>query len=133
MPDPAAFPAVQSCRLDVWLCNVRLRPTRTAAAQACTSGHVRNDDQPCKPARTVRAGDVFTVWAGTHTRTVRVLALPLRRLGPAPARTCFEDLTPPEERERAARTAAQAILLRPKGSGRPTKRDRRDIDRLLPP
>lgn len=125
------FPTVGESRLDVWLWTVRLHRSRSAAAEACQSGRVQCGDLPCKPARTVRAGDTFQVWATTHTRTVRVVLLPERRLGPAPARTCYTDLTPPEELERAARTAAQAILQRPRGTGRPTKRDRRDLDRLL--
>lgn len=126
----AAEPAA---RLDKWLWAVRLFRSRSLATDACRAGSVAINDQPAKPARDVRAGEVITVRQGIVTRTVRVEALPRSRVGAKLVVDFCTDLTPAAELEKASDPAqrVQNILAREKGSGRPTKRDRRLLDELL--
>ncbi len=114
-------------RLDKWLWYARFLKSRSLASQFCREGRIRvNRSVVRKPNHTVRPGDVLTFALGPHVRVIRVAALGVRR-GPAPeARTLYEDMAPPQ----AAPPEEAAPGLRPPGAGRPTKRDRRDIDRL---
>jgi ribosome-associated heat shock protein Hsp15 len=114
-------------RIDKWLWAARVFKTRSQAAAACDGGKVDVNDQAVKPSRLLRPGDLVKVTLGEgRRRIVKVLALDDRR-GPASiARTLYDDLTPPEPpRARQARPP-----YRPPGAGRPTKRERRDLDRL---
>ena len=113
-------------RLDKWLWFARFAKSRTLASRLCAERRVRvNREVVAKPSATVRSGDVLTFPQGEHVRVVRVIAPGLRR-GPAEeARTLYEDLAPPEPRLREPQLAE-----RDAGAGRPTKRDRRAIDRL---
>ncbi|MEQ1854021.1 MAG: S4 domain-containing protein [Chthoniobacteraceae bacterium] len=117
-------------RLDQWLWAVRVFTTRTAAASAIRAGHVRIDDQPCKPAREARAGEIVVARTGILTRTVRVIAAPPSRVGAKLVAQFSEDLTPPEEYAKRPEPNLLPPMFRPKGTGRPTKRDRRETDRL---
>jgi ribosome-associated heat shock protein Hsp15 len=114
-------------RLDKWLWYARFCKSRTLAAKLCASGRVRIDGAIVqKPHHQVRAGNVLTFPLGQHVRVIRILALGTRR-GPAPeARQLYEDLQPPQ----AAAAAEPPVAPRPPGSGRPTKAERRAIDRL---
>lgn len=118
-------------RIDKWLWAVRLFRTRSLATDACRAGSVTVNDQPAKPARGVRPGEVVVVRQGLIHRTLRVVGLPPSRVGAARVAAYCEDRTPPEEFERARTQRVQQILARAKGSGRPTKRDRRRLDRLF--
>ena len=115
-------------RLDQWLWTVRVFQTRTSAAAAIKGGHVRINDEPCKPAREARAGDVVVARVGILTRTVRVIAAPPSRVGAKLVPQFSEDLTPPEEYAKRPERNFLSPMFRPKGSGRPTKRDRRTLD-----
>jgi len=121
----------ERARLDKWLWCVRLFKTRALATDACRAGSVLVNDLPAKPAREVHAGEIVSVRQGIITRTLRVVAVPTARLGAklVPAHT--EDLTPPAEYEKARAQRVQHVLAREKGSGRPTKRDRRLLDQLF--
>lgn len=119
-------------RLDKWLWAVRLYRTRSLAAGACEAGHVRIRDQRVKPARTVHPGDLITAQVGEVQRTVRVLALLDRRVGAGLVAQYLEDLTPPSEYAKQREPHPEPLFHRPKGAGRPTKRDRRLFDRLGP-
>ncbi len=114
-------------RLDKWLWYARFFKTRSLASQICTAGKVRVDGAVVGKAHfVIRPGHVLTFVQGGHVRVVKVLAVADRR-GPAPeAQALYEDLAPP-----AADTAMPrgGPLLRPAGFGRPTKRDRRAMDR----
>ncbi len=114
-------------RIDKWLWHARVVRTRSAAAALVDGGMVRlNNERVVQPSRLVRPGDVVTV---ALDRNVRILMVPgyAERRGSADiARGLFEDLTPPP----APRSPAPASGQRDDGSGRPTKRERRDIDRL---
>ena len=123
-------------RLDKWLWFSRFFKSRTLAGTACSGRKVRINGQiASKASVTVKVDDVLTFPRGHHIRVVRILDLGQRR-GPAPeAQALYEDLAPPEEAEAARRKAAadaaeQAAGLRDAGAGRPTKRERRAVDRL---
>jgi ribosome-associated heat shock protein Hsp15 len=121
---------VTSVRIDKWLWAVRLFKSRSLATAACQAGHVKIAGQSVKPSREVRVGEVIAAQTGRVQRSVRVLALLEHRVGAKLVPECLEDLTPPEEYERARREAEPALLQFPKGWGRPTKRQRRQIDGL---
>ncbi len=126
-------PATALQRLDKWLWFARFFKSRTLAGKVCNSRKVRINGQiAAKAAATVKVDDVLTFPRGQHIRVVRILALGQRR-GPAPeAQALYEDLAPPEETTSAQRKAGERDGLgRPMGAGRPTKRDRRAVDRLL--
>jgi ribosome-associated heat shock protein Hsp15 len=114
-------------RLDKWLWYARFCKSRTLAAKLCASGRIHLDGAIVqKPHHQVRAGNVLTFPLGPHVRVIKILALGSRR-GPAPeARLLYEDLQPP----RPGAAAPPPVAARPRGSGRPTKAERRAIDRL---
>lgn len=113
-------------RVDKWLWFARFFKSRTLAAEMVSLGRIRINGERCaKASQIVRQGDVLTFAAGTQVRVVKVLAGGVRR-GPAPeARALYEDLTPARPVE-----TPTVETGRDKGAGRPTKRDRRAIDRL---
>lgn len=117
-------------RIDKWLWFARFFKSRTLAAKVCGGGRLRvNGELIGKAHQSVKAGDVLTFPQGHDIRVVRVLALGIRR-GPAPeARALYDDLEPPMARPRAAEDGA-LFARRDPGSGRPTKFERRAIDRL---
>jgi ribosome-associated heat shock protein Hsp15 len=124
-------PATGTQRLDKWLWFARVARTRTLAAALVTEGRVRlNRERVTKASQPVRAGDVVTVTVGHRVRVLEVVAPGERRGGAPEAQTLFRDLTPrPEPTDGPAPTAGGAV--RAPGSGRPTKRDRRALDRLV--
>jgi ribosome-associated heat shock protein Hsp15 len=117
-------------RLDKWLWAARVYKTRSLASAACEAGHVKLDGQRVKPSRSVHPGDIFAARVGEITRTVKVLALLAQRVGPKVVSQYLEDLTPAEEYSRPRRPGLEPLFHRPKGSGRPTKRDRRRFEQL---
>jgi ribosome-associated heat shock protein Hsp15 len=114
-------------RVDRWLWFTRLFKSRTLAASFVTDGKLRlNGERISKPSRNVKPGDVLTFPLGHHVRVIKVLT-PGTRRGPAPeAQTLYEDLAPPEAHQ-ATSTPDQAAA-RDAGSGRPTKKERRQTD-----
>jgi ribosome-associated heat shock protein Hsp15 len=118
-------------RLDKWLWAVRVFKSRSLASDACRAGSVAVNEQPAKPARDVKAGEMVTVRQGLVLRTLRVLGVPRSRVGAKLVGNFCEDLTPKEDLEKARENSVQQFLAREKGSGRPTKRDRRLLDHLL--
>ncbi len=118
-------------RLDKWLWFVRVIKTRTQAAGLVTDGKVRlNRVRVEKPSQIVRPGDVVTVSVRGHVRVLKMVAAGERRGPPAEARTLYEDLTPPPPPRAEGHATAGQSGLRAPGEGRPTKRDRRLLDRL---
>jgi ribosome-associated heat shock protein Hsp15 len=115
--------AVESTRLDRWLWAVRLTRTRPDAAAACRGGHVRVNDRPAKPSTTVSPGDEVRALVGNTTRIVEVTRVIQKRVGAADAVTCYLDRTPPPP------PTPVPVAARDRGAGRPTKRDRRILDR----
>ena len=131
-PSEQTGPVAQ--RLDRWLCFARAIKTRTLAATLIEAGKIRvNSVKVTKPSHTVQPGDVVTSSVQKDIRILRVVAIGLRRAPAAEAEMLYEDLTP--KPARSPNTLAdplqrQASGQRDAGSGRPTKRDRRLIDRL---
>jgi ribosome-associated heat shock protein Hsp15 len=117
-----------SLRVDKWLWAVRLFKTRSLALAACRAGHVKVDGSVVKAARNVHVGDTVVVRTQDIVRTLKVTGITERRVGAKLVPGFFEDQTPPEEWERNRRSLAERILSRPKGAGRPTKRDRRKME-----
>ncbi len=122
-----------AARLDKWLWSVRLFKTRSLATDACRAGTVQINELPAKPAHEVRFGERIVVWQGLVKRTVEVTGVPRSRVGAKLVPDFCTDHTPPEEFEKARTASVQQTLAREKGSGRPTKRDRRLLDQLLHP
>lgn len=118
-------------RIDKWLWAVRVFRTRTAAIEACRAGHVKVGGERVKPARGLRCGDVLSVRMGPMTRTLKVVSLLDRRVGAKQVAEHLEDLTPPEELAKRDATARGPKPVWNPGQGRPTKRDRRLLDRFL--
>ena len=112
-------------RVDKWLWSVRLFKTRSLATQACAAGHVRVNEHAVKPARALRPGEVVSVQLGEMTRTIKVIGLPASRVGASLVPRYYEDLTPPSEYEKVREKKVAPVGSRPKGSGRPTKKERR--------
>ena len=112
-------------RIDKWLWAVRLYKTRSLAAAACDSGHVRIGEQRVKPSRGVKIGDVIAAANNEITRTVKVVALLDKRVGAKLVGNYMEDLTPASEFEKRREPGYHTVPLRPKGVGRPTKKERR--------
>ncbi|MCK2037226.1 RNA-binding S4 domain-containing protein [Microbacterium sp. SSW1-49] len=112
-----------SVRIDSWLWAVRAYKTRSAATTACRAGHIRLNGDKVKAAQPVRVGDEVRVRISGFDRILIVRQLLVKRVGAPLAALAFDDRTP--EREPQA-----ALGLRDRGAGRPTKRERRDIDKL---
>ena len=117
-------------RIDKWLWAARVFKTRSLAIEACRGGHVKIDGQAVKPARDVRIGEIITATIGPMTKTVKVLGLIDKRVGAAAVKEFACDLTPPSEYEKTREPVYQPLLLRPKGMGRPTKKDRRALEKF---
>jgi ribosome-associated heat shock protein Hsp15 len=117
-------------RIDKWLWHARVVRTRTAAAALADRGSVRiNGERIDAASRLVRPGDVLTI-ALDRVRVLKVLSFSERRGSATDARVLFEDLAPPRRQEAENRVEA-ASAIRDPGAGRPTKRERRAIDRLM--
>jgi ribosome-associated heat shock protein Hsp15 len=118
-----------SVRIDKWLWAARVFKTRSLASDSCRHGHVTISGQPVKPSRLVRIQDVIVVKKDQMTRTFKVLQLLERRVGAAAAKEFIEDQTPASEWEKP-REPYFHPFARPKGSGRPTKKERRQLDAM---
>ena len=123
--------APESVRIDKWLWAVRLYKTRSLATEACKAGHVAVDGHPVKPARDVRVGETITARTGDFRRTMRVLALLDQRVGAPLVKQFSEDLTPAAELEKQRDPSLRPLFVRPHGAGRPTKKERRDLEEFL--
>jgi ribosome-associated heat shock protein Hsp15 len=115
-----------SARVDAWLWAVRVYKTRSAATTACRAGHVRVNGDRAKAAQPVRPGDELRVRIAGFDRILVVRQPITKRVGAALAAAAVEDRTPPPP----ARELTAFVPVRDRGAGRPTKRERRDIDRL---
>jgi len=114
-------------RVDSWIWAIRLAKTRSAATALCKAGHVRVNGDRAKPAQPVKPGDeVRVVLPGTGERIVEVRTLLAKRVSAALAAPAYVDHTPPPP----PREERVLVAERERGAGRPTKRDRRDIEKL---
>ncbi|GAA2022065.1 hypothetical protein GCM10009819_00750 [Agromyces tropicus] len=117
---------LDSARVDAWLWAVRVCKTRSAATAACRAGHVRVNGERAKAAQPVRPGDEVRVRLHGFDRILIVRRPIVKRVSAELAAAAADDRTPaPPPRE-----AVPAVPVRERGAGRPTKRERRDLDRL---
>jgi ribosome-associated heat shock protein Hsp15 len=121
----------QTVRIDKWLWAVRLYKSRSLAVEACLTAKVQINSQPVKPSRSVKVGDVITAEAGEIHKTIKVLATLDKRVGAKLVSQFYEDLTPPSEYSKPREKSFQPFAFRAKGSGRPTKKQRRSIEEFL--
>jgi len=115
--------AMKPVRVDSWLWAIRIYKTRSAATIACRAGHVRIGGERTKAAQTVKPGDEVRVRMSGFDRILIVKQTLSKRVGAPVAVTAYEDRTPPRE-------PSAMLAVRDRGAGRPTKRERREIDRL---
>jgi ribosome-associated heat shock protein Hsp15 len=113
-------------RVDSWIWSVRLTKSRSMAADACRGGHVKVNNESVKPSHLLRVGDEVRVRQDQRERVVVVSKLISKRVGAPAAAECYVDNSPPPP----PRELFVAVGVRDRGAGRPTKRDRRDMDRL---
>jgi len=124
---PCQTARIESVRIDQWLAAVRITKTRSDATAACRGGHVRINDEAAKPSSPVKVGDRVEARVYQRQRIVDVTKVIAKRVSPAIAADCFDDRSPPPPEQDSFRPL---FAVRDRGAGRPTKRDRRQIDRL---
>ena len=120
-------------RLDQWIWAVRLYRTRALAAGEVRGGHVRVGGQIVKPAREIRAGDIVSALTGTITRIYRVIGFPESRVAAPRVPEYAEDLTPAITPPSARTDPGPPGFRRPRGAGRPTKKERRLLEPFFAP
>lgn len=115
-------------RIDKWLWAVRIFKTRSQATEACKKGRIEIGDLPVKPSREVHSGEVVKVRKPPLTRSFKVLALAEKRMSAKLVDGFAEDVTPPEELEITDMQKQMNWISRERGAGRPTKKERRELD-----
>jgi ribosome-associated heat shock protein Hsp15 len=118
-------------RIDKWLWAVRLYKTRSKATDACRKGRILMDDLPVKPSREVHSGDIIKVKKAPVTRSYKVLETAEKRMSAAAAVDYVEEVTPPKELEILKIQKQMRWNSRKRGAGRPTKKERRDLDNFF--
>lgn len=117
-------------RIDKWLWAVRVFKTRTIASDACKKGRVLIDNVSVKPSRMIRAGDIVQVRKPPITFSFKVLDLSDKRMGAKLVPQFMENVTPPEQYEILELNKISGFVDRQRGTGRPTKKERRDLDQF---
>ena len=128
-----AFRQMNKIRIDKWLWSVRIFKSRTLATEACKGGKVKVGSVSVKPSFQIAEGETVTVKKNGFNFQFKALTLIEKRVGAAIAVTCYEDVTPVEEKNKYAEWFQQANVApekRERGTGRPTKKERRDIEGL---
>ncbi len=121
---------MEAVRIDKYLWSIRVFKTRSQASNACRSGKVVIDDIQVKPSRDVKINDVIQIRSGPLTRVLKVTDLLERRVSAKIAQNYYEDLTPEEEIEKIKMLREVNYEKRDRGIGRPTKKERRLIEKL---
>jgi len=124
--DTRGMESPATARVDSWTWAVRLFKTRSLATAACRAGHVRVNGERAKSAQPVRVGDEVRVRSAGFDRIVVVSRVVSKRVGATVATECFVDNTPPPP----PREEIPLVPVRDRGAGRPTKRERREIEKL---
>ena len=124
---------MKEVRIDKWLWAVRIFKTRTIASDACKLGRVTIDGNKVKSSRTVHVGDIIQVRKSPITYSFKVLQLAENRMGAKLVPGFMENVTPPEQMEILQLQRLNGFIDRAKGTGRPTKKDRRDLDEYTQP
>ena len=120
---------LQKIRIDKWLWAVRMYKTRSLATEACKSGKVKINGEAVKPSYDLTVGKIILINRQGEKWTIKALKLIDKRVGAPLAAECYEDLTPPEEKDKL-KFPAFFYEVRDKGTGRPTKKERREIDKF---
>lgn len=115
-------------RIDKWLWSVRLFKTRTLAAEACKKGKITLANSPVKASRNIRIGEVIQIKKTPITYSFKVIAFPSSRLGANLVHEYMTNVTPPEQYEILELSKTSGFIDREKGTGRPTKKDRRALE-----
>jgi ribosome-associated heat shock protein Hsp15 len=113
-----------SSRVDAWLWSIRICSTRSEATAACRGGHVKVNGTAAKAAQQIKVGDRVTCYVHERHRDLEVVRLISKRVGALVATTCYVDHSPPPPARDPSMPGVFGV------SGRPTKRDRRSLDRL---
>lgn len=121
----------EKLRIDKYLWAIRLFKTRSLATDACKAGRVKLNGQNLKASAIVKIGDVYQVSKGIEKKIVEVLEFSYNRTDSPTALTKYKDLTPTEETHAFKSVFGAPVLKRDRGTGRPTKKDRRDTDGLI--
>ncbi|PAW93388.1 RNA-binding protein [Mucilaginibacter sp. MD40] len=124
------MPEKDKLRIDKYLWAIRIFKTRTLAADACKAGRVKLDGNNMKPSHEVKVGEVYTVSKGIEKKVVKVTGMLENRVDAKTAVNFYEDITPQEDTMAFKSMFHAPVLKRDRGAGRPTKRDRREIDGL---
>ena len=125
-----SLPPMEEPRLDKWLWSVRVFKTRAEATAACRAGKVLVGELEAKPGRDAHVGETISVKVGLIHRVLKVLGLPRTRVAAKLLPDFVQDLTPPEEYAKAKQAQLEHLLARERGKGRPTKKDRRAVERF---
>jgi len=120
----------EKLRIDKYLWAIRAFKTRTLASDACKAGRIKLDGQNIKASREVKIGEVYQVAKGIERRVIKVTGLLENRVDAKTAVNFYEDITPVEQTQAFKSMFQAPILKRDRGAGRPTKKDRREIDDL---
>ena len=118
----------EGVRIDKWLWAVRIFKTRSQASEACKKGYVRIKESSVKPSREVRVGEVIHVKKAPITKSFKVLALVGKRMGAKLIVDFVKDVTTADQLELLEMQKNMRWLERDRGTGRPTKKDRRELD-----
>lgn len=118
-------------RIDKWLWSVRIFKTRSLAAEACHKGNVQIDGIPAKASRSVKPGDIIKVRRSPIYRSYQVLSVPVSRTSAKEVGNFVIETTPPEELQKIEIQKDMQWFAREKGTGRPTKKERRELDDFL--
>ena len=125
--------AKEEARIDKWLWAARIFKTRIIAADACKNGRITISGALSKPSRTVKEGDIVAVRKPPVTYSFKVLKAIEQRVGAKLLPGIYENVTPPDQYEILEMSRISGYAARPSGMGRPTKKDRRDIDAFVEP
>jgi ribosome-associated heat shock protein Hsp15 len=121
---------LEEIRIDKWLWAVRLYKTRSIATEACKTGRIKIDGIAVKPSRNIRRGTIIEVFQPPMQKKIEVKELLKNRVGAKLVENYMIDHTPEEEYEKLQMIKEMKTEWRNRGTGRPTKKERRDIDRL---
>lgn len=122
---------LEEARIDKWLWSARIFKTRTIAAYACKNGRVMVNDVQVKPSRMVKVGDKVSVRKSPVTYSFKILKTIEQRVGAKLLPEIYENVTPPDQYELLEMTRISGFVDRQRGTGRPTKKDRRQMDAFL--
>ena len=122
--------AVEKLRIDKYLWAIRIFKTRSLATEACRAGRVKLNGQSVKPSQEVRIGDTYHIQKGIEKKIIKIVDLLAKRVDAKTAVLHYQDLTPVEETNTLKSMFHSPLLRRDRGAGRPTKKDRPEIDDL---